>query len=60
MAGPVRPPTLLLALNEAKPTQSTVIHQGIKWHIPKHHMTVRDLLKVPHDSQSMPGQMLGL
>ena len=40
--------------NEAKPTQTTVIHHGAKWRIPKHHMTARDLPKVPLDSQSMP------
>ena len=52
--GPVPPLTLLLAPNEAKPTQTTVIHHGTKWRIPKHHMTARDLPKVPQDSQSMP------
>ena len=54
VAAPVPPLTLLLAPNKAKPTQTTVIHHGAKWHIPKHHMTARDLPKVPHDSQSMP------
>ena len=54
MAGPVPPLTLLLAPNEAKTTQTTVIHHGAKWRIPKHHMTARDLPKVPHDTQSMP------
>ena len=54
VTGPVPPLTLLLAPNEAKPTQTTVIHHGAKWRIPKHHMTARDLPKVPHDSQSMP------
>ena len=54
VTGPVPPLTLLLALNEAKPTQTTVIHQGAKQRIPKHHMTARDLPRVPHDSQSMP------
>ena len=52
--GPVPPLTLLLPPNEAKPTQTTVIHHGAKWRIPEHHMTVRDLRKVPQDSQSMP------
>ena len=52
--GPVPPLTLLLAPNEAKPTQTTVIQHGAKWRIPKHHMTARDLPRVPHDSQSMP------
>ena len=52
--GPVPPLTLLLAPNEAKPTQTTVISHGAKWRIPKHHMTARDLPKVPQDSQSMP------
>ena len=37
--GPVPPLTLLLAPNEAKPTQTTVIHHEAKWRIPKHHMT---------------------
>ena len=54
VAGPVRPLTLLLAPNEAKPTQTTVNHHGAKWRIPKHHMTARDVPKVPHDSQSKP------
>ena len=54
VTGPVPPLTLLLAPNEAKPTQTTVIHHGAKWRIPKHHMTARDLPKVPEDSQSMP------
>ena len=53
--GPVPPLTLLLAPNEAKPTQTTVIHRGAKWRISKHHMTAQDLPKVPHDSQSTPG-----
>ena len=39
VTGPVPPLTLLLALNEAKPTQTTVIHHGAKWRIPKHDMT---------------------
>ena len=54
VTGLVPPLTLLLAPNEAKPTQPTVIHHGAKWRIPKHHMTARDLPEVPHDSQSMP------
>ena len=54
LTGPVPPLTLLPAPNEAKPTQTTVIHHGAKWRIPKHHMTARDLPKVPHDSQRMP------
>ena len=54
LTGPVRPLTLLLAPNEAKPTQTTFIHHGAKWRIPKHHMTAQDLLKVPRDSQSTP------
>ena len=54
VTGPVPPLTLLLAPNEAKPTQTTVIHHGAKWRIPKHHMTAGDLPRVPHDSQSMP------
>ena len=54
VTGPVLPLTLLLALNEAKPTQTTVIHHGAQWRIPKHHMTAPDLPRVPHDSQSMP------
>ena len=45
---------LLLAWNEAKPTQTTVIHHGAKWRVLKHGITARDLPKVPHDSQSMP------
>ena len=51
---PVPPLTLLLAPNEAKPTQTTVIHHEAEWRIPKHHMTAQDLPKVPHDFQSMP------
>ena len=39
LTGPVPPLTILLALNEAKTTQTTVIHHGAKWRIPKHHMT---------------------
>ena len=54
VTGPVPPLTLLLAPNESKLTQTTVIHHGAKWCIPKHHMTARDLPKVPQDSQSMP------
>ena len=54
VTGAVPPLTLLLAPNEAKPTQTTVMHHGAKWHILKHHMTARDLPKVAHDSQSMP------
>ena len=54
VAGPVPPLTLPLAPNEAKPTQTTVIHHGAKWRIPKHHLTAQDLPKVPHDSQSTP------
>ena len=54
MTGPVPPLTLLLAPTEAKPTQTTIIHHGAKWRIPKHHMTARDLPRVPHESQSMP------
>ena len=46
--------TLLLAPNEAKRKQTTVIHHKAKWRIPKHHMTASDLQKLPHDSQSMP------
>ena len=37
--GPVPPLTLLLAQNEAKPTQTTVILHGAKWRVPRHHMT---------------------
>ena len=54
VTGPVRPLTLLLAPNEAKPIQTTVIHHGAKWRIPKNHMTAQDLPKVSHDSQSTP------
>ena len=54
VTGPVPRLTLLLAPNEAKPTQTTIIHHGAKWRILKHHMTAGDLLNVPHDSQSMP------
>ena len=53
VTGPVPPLTLLLAPNAAKPTQTTIIHHGAKWRIPKHHMTARDLPQVPHDSESM-------
>ena len=48
--GPV-PPLTLLASNEAKPIETTVIHHGAKWRIQKHHMTTRDLPWVPHDSR---------
>ena len=54
VTGPVPPLTLLLALNNVKPTQTTVIHQEAKWRIPKHHTTAQDLPKVLHDPQSMP------
>ena len=54
VTGPVPPLTLLLALNEVKPPQTTVIHHGAKWRIPKHHMTAKDPPKVPQDSGSMP------
>ena len=40
VAGPVPPLTLLLALNEAEPTQITVIHHGAEWRVRKHHMTM--------------------
>ena len=56
VTGPVPPLTLLLAPNEAKPTQTTVIHHGAKWRIRKHHMTTRDLPRVPEHA----GHMLGL
>ena len=49
----VPPLTLLLASNNAKPTQTTVIHHGTKWRIPKDHLTAKDLPTVPHDSQHM-------
>ena len=52
--GPIPLLTLLLAPNEARPTQTSVIHHGAKWCIPKHNMTARDLPAVPHDSQHMP------
>ena len=54
VTGLVPPLTLLLAPNEAKPTQTTVIHHGAKWRIPKQHMTAQDLPKVPDNSQSTP------
>ena len=54
VTGPVPPLTLLLAPYEAKPAQTTVIHHGAEWRTPKHHMTARDLRKVPHDSRSKP------
>ena len=54
VTGSVPPLTLSLPPNEAKPTQTTVIHHEAKWCIPKHHMTAQDLPKVPPDSQSMP------
>ena len=54
VTGPVPPLTLLLASNDAKPTQTTVIHRGAKWRILKHHMTAQDLPAVPHESQHMP------
>ena len=53
VTGPVQPLTLLLALNEAKPKQTTVIHHQAKWRILKHHTTARELPKVRHDSQSI-------
>ena len=54
VTGPVAPLTLPLAPNEAKHTETTVIHHEAKWRIPKHHMIAQDLPNVPHDSQSMP------
>ena len=54
VTGPVPPLPLLLAPNDAKPTQTTVIHHEAKWRIQKQHMTSQDLLKVPQNSQSMP------
>ena len=46
--------TLLWAPNEANPTQTTVIRDGGKWCIPKHHMTPQDVPAVPHISPQMP------
>ena len=41
--------TLLLALDEAKPALSTVIHPGLRWNIQKHHMTTTRLHSLlPH------------
>ena len=54
VAGLVPPLTLLPAPNKARPTQTTVIVHAAKWCKPKHRMTARDLLKIRHDSQSMP------
>ena len=51
VTGPVPPLTLLLAPNEAKPTQTRHPPRG-KRRTRKHHMTVGDLPMVPHDSQS--------
>ena len=39
VTGPVPRLTLLLAPNDAEPTQTTVIHHGAKWRIPKHQIT---------------------
>ena len=54
VTGPVPPLILLLAQNEAKPTQTTVIHCRAKWRIPKHHMAAQDLPAVGHDSHRVP------
>ena len=54
VTGQVPPLTLVLAPNEAKPTQTTVIRHKAKWRIPKHHVATQDLPAVPHDSQHMP------
>ena len=53
VTGQVRPLTLLLAPNKAKPTQTTVTRHGAEWRIPTHHMTTQDLPAVPHDSRHM-------
>ena len=50
VTGQVPPLTLLLAPNEAKPTQTTVICHGAKWRISKHHMTTQNLPAVFRDS----------
>ena len=42
VTGPVPPLTLLLAPNDVKPTQTTVIHHEAKWRIPEHEMTAED------------------
>ena len=60
LTDPVPPLTLLLAPNEAKLTQTTVIHHGAKWRIPQHHMAAQDVPAVPHDSERMPRTCLGL
>ena len=49
----VPPLTLLLAPNEASPTQTTVIHHEAKCRIPKHRMNAQDPPKVPHASKSI-------
>ena len=54
VTGPVPPLTLLMAPNEPKPRQATVIPHGARWCIPKHHMTAQNLPVVPYDSQHMP------
>ena len=51
----VPPLTLLLAQNEPKPTQTSIIHYGAKWRKPKRHITAQDLLAIPQDLH-----MLGL
>ena len=53
VTGQVPPLTLLLAPNEAKPTQTSVIRRGAMWRIPTHHMTTQDLPTVPESSQQM-------
>ena len=53
VTGKVPPLTLLLASNEAKSTQTTIIHHGAKWRISKHHMTPQDLPTVPKDYKQM-------
>ena len=60
VTGQVPPPTLLLAENAAKPTQTSVIHHGAKWRIPKHQMTAQDLNGGPPRLSTHAAHMLGL
>ena len=56
--GQVPPLTLLLAPNDAKPRQATLICHGARSRIAKHHMTTQDLPAVPQDSQHMPRRVV--
>ena len=52
--GKLPPLTLLPALNEVKPTQTTIILRRVNWRIQKHHMTAQELAAVPQHCQEVP------